>query len=86
MRPRRITILGSTGSIGHSTIDLLLRNREEFSVEAVTANRNATLLAEQARRLGARFAAIADPAEYPTLKAALAGSGIEAASGAAALV
>jgi len=85
-RPRRITILGSTGSIGHSTIDLLLRNRDDFSVEAVTANRNANLLAEQARQLGARFAAVADPAEYAALKDALAGSGIEAASGPAALV
>ena len=85
-RPRRVTILGSTGSIGHSTIDLLLRNRDEFTVEAVTANRNATLLAEQARQLGARFAAVADPAEYGALKAALSGSGIEAASGVDALV
>src|SRR5580693_3351232 len=84
--PRRVTILGSTGSIGHSTIDLLLRNRGEFTVEAVTANRNATLLAEQARQLGARFAAVADPAEYGALKEALSGSGIEAASGAEALV
>jgi 1-deoxy-D-xylulose-5-phosphate reductoisomerase len=85
-RPRRVTILGSTGSIGHSTIDLLLRNRGEFTVEAVTANRNATLLAEQARQLGARFAAVADPAEYGALREALAGSGIEAASGADSLV
>jgi 1-deoxy-D-xylulose-5-phosphate reductoisomerase len=85
-RPRRVTILGSTGSIGHSTIDLLLRNPDDFVVEAVTANRNAKLLAEQARRLNARFAAVSDPAEYSTLKDALAGSGIEAASGAEALV
>jgi 1-deoxy-D-xylulose-5-phosphate reductoisomerase len=85
-RPRRVTILGSTGSIGHSTIDLLLRNRDAFTVEAVTANRNATLLAEQARKVGARFAAVADPSAYSALKEALSGSGIEAASGTAALV
>jgi 1-deoxy-D-xylulose-5-phosphate reductoisomerase len=85
-RPRRVTILGSTGSIGHSTIDLLLRNRDEFAVEAVTANRNAVLLAEQARKLDARFAAVADPNEYSALKDALAGSGIEAASGPDALI
>jgi 1-deoxy-D-xylulose-5-phosphate reductoisomerase len=85
-QPRRVTILGSTGSIGQSTADLLLRNRDEFTVEAVTANRNAALLAEQARQLGARFAAIADPAEYGALKEALSGSGIEAACGAGALV
>jgi 1-deoxy-D-xylulose-5-phosphate reductoisomerase len=85
-RPRRVTILGSTGSVGHSTVDLLLRNRDEFTVEAVTANRNAILLAQQARQLNARFAAVADPAEYAALKSALSGSGIEAACGAEALV
>ena len=85
-RPRRVTILGSTGSVGQSTVDLLLRNPADFTVEALTANRNATLLAEQARALKARFAAVADPADYPVLKEALAGSGIEAACGAAALV
>jgi 1-deoxy-D-xylulose-5-phosphate reductoisomerase len=83
---RRVTILGSTGSIGRSTVDLLLRNREAFTVEALTANRNTELLAEQARQLGARFAAVADPADYPALKQALAGTGIEAACGSAALV
>jgi len=85
-RPRRVTILGSTGSVGHSTVDLLLRNRAAFTVEAVTANRNAKLLAEQARQLNARFAAVADPREYETLKEALAGSGIEAGCGAEALI
>lgn len=85
-RPRRVSVLGSTGSVGHSTVDLLLRNRNAFTVEAVTANRNAKLLAEQARRLGARFAAVADPAEYATLKDALSGSGIEVACGAEAVV
>ena len=84
--PRRVTILGSTGSIGRSTVDLLLRNRDAFTVEAVTANRNAPQLAEQARQLNARFAAIADPAEYGALKEALSGSGIAAASGGEALV
>jgi 1-deoxy-D-xylulose-5-phosphate reductoisomerase len=84
--PRRVSILGSTGSIGRSTVDLLLRNRESFTVEALTANHNAALLAEQARALDARFAAVADPADYPALKDALAGSGIEIACGRAALV
>jgi 1-deoxy-D-xylulose-5-phosphate reductoisomerase len=84
--PRRVSILGSTGSVGRSTVDLLLRNRESFTVEALTANHNAALLAEQARTLDARFAAVADPAEYPALKDALAGSGIEVACGRAALV
>jgi 1-deoxy-D-xylulose-5-phosphate reductoisomerase len=85
-RPRRVTILGSTGSIGQSTVDLLLRNRDAFTVEALTANHNAALLAEQAKALDARFAAIADPADYPALKEALSGTGIETACGRAAVV
>jgi 1-deoxy-D-xylulose-5-phosphate reductoisomerase len=85
-RPRRVSILGSTGSVGRSTVDLLLRNRDAFTVEAVTANRNAAALAEQARQLGARFAAVADPTEYAALKAALSGSGIEAGCGPEALI
>ena len=84
--PRRITILGSTGSIGRSTVDLLLRNRDRFTVEALTANKNAAQLAEQARALGAKFAAVADPADYAPLKEALAGSGIAVGCGAEALV
>src|SRR6266436_9389858 len=83
---RRVTILGSTGSVGRNTVDLLLRNRDGFAVEALTANRNPARLAEQARALRARFAVIGDPVHYAELKEALAGSGIEAASGAEALV
>jgi 1-deoxy-D-xylulose-5-phosphate reductoisomerase len=83
---RRVTILGSTGSIGQSTADLLSRNRDTFTVEALTANSNAALLAEQARSLGARFAAVAEPGEYAALKNALAGTGIEVGCGREALV
>ena len=82
---RRVTILGSTGSVGQSTVDLLLRNRGEFEVEALTANRNPDRLAEQALALRARFAAIADPAHYPALRDALAGTGIEVGGGDGAL-
>ena len=85
-QPRRVTILGSTGSVGRSTVDLLSRNRDSFTVEALTANSNAGLLAEQARSLKARFAAVAEPSEYAALKEALAGTGIEVACGRAALV
>jgi 1-deoxy-D-xylulose-5-phosphate reductoisomerase len=85
-KKRRVTILGSTGSVGQSTVDLLLRNPDGFEVEALTANRNPGILAEQARALRARFAAIADPAHYPELRQALAGTGIETACGAEALV
>ncbi|HWL04355.1 MAG TPA: 1-deoxy-D-xylulose-5-phosphate reductoisomerase [Xanthobacteraceae bacterium] len=83
---RSVTILGATGSIGQSTIDLVRRNRDRYRVEALTAHRSAAALAELARELGAKFAAVADPAAYADLKAALAGTGIEAAAGEAALV
>jgi 1-deoxy-D-xylulose-5-phosphate reductoisomerase len=79
--PRSVTLLGATGSIGASTIDLIMRDRARYRVEAVSANRNATALAKIAIELGARFAAVADPTSYHELKDALSGSGIEAAAG-----
>jgi 1-deoxy-D-xylulose-5-phosphate reductoisomerase len=84
--PRTVTLLGATGSIGSSTIDLLRREPVRYQVEAVTAHRNAAALARLARELGARFAAVADPAAYHDLKDGLAGSGIEVGAGGAALV
>jgi 1-deoxy-D-xylulose-5-phosphate reductoisomerase len=81
-----VTLLGATGSIGTSTIDLIRMHRERFRVEAVTAQRNAVALAKLARDLGARFAVIADPACYGELKEALGRSGIEAAAGTQAIV
>ena len=84
--PRTVTILGSTGSIGCSTIDLIRRQPERFEAVALTANTNAELLAEQAKRLGAGFAVIADPSRYRALADALSGTGIECAAGAEALV
>ena len=84
--PRRVTILGSTGSIGCSTIDLIEREPARFQVVALTANTNAERLAEQARRVGAGLAVIADPAQYRSLSNALRGSGIEYAAGAEALI
>src|SRR5262245_19655933 len=83
---RSVTILGATGSIGASTIDLIKRERSRYRVEALSANTNATALAALARELNARFAAIADPSAYGELKEALAGSGIEAGAGESALV
>jgi 1-deoxy-D-xylulose-5-phosphate reductoisomerase len=82
---RRVTVLGSTGSVGRSTVDLLLQNRERFEVEALTAHRNVALLAEQARALRPRFAAIADPSLGPALADALAGAGVETGAGLAAV-
>jgi 1-deoxy-D-xylulose-5-phosphate reductoisomerase len=84
--PRTVTLLGATGSIGSSTIDLLRREPAHYQVEAVTAHRNGAALARLARELGARFAVVADPAAYDDLKDGLAGSGIETGAGGAALV
>jgi 1-deoxy-D-xylulose-5-phosphate reductoisomerase len=83
---RTVTLLGATGSIGASTVDLLKRERKRFRVEAVCANKSAAALAALARELGARFAAVGDPTAYGELKAALAGTGIEVAAGESGLV
>ncbi|MQX37355.1 1-deoxy-D-xylulose-5-phosphate reductoisomerase [Roseospira navarrensis] len=83
--PRRVTVLGSTGSIGTNTLDLIDRNRDRYQVEALTANSNVAALAEQARAFDARLAVVADPARYADLKDALAGTDIEAAAGPEAL-
>jgi 1-deoxy-D-xylulose-5-phosphate reductoisomerase len=82
---RTITLLGATGSIGASTVDLIKRRRDHFRVEALSANRNAGALARLARELGARYAVVADAAAYRELKEALSGSGIEAGGGPTAL-
>ena len=84
--PRGVTILGSTGSVGCNTIDLIQRHPDAFTVEALTANNNIALLAEQARALRPRLAVVADPKGYEDLKDALAGTGIECAAGPAAVV
>jgi len=78
---RTVTILGATGSIGSSTVDLLKRQRDRFAVEALTAHKNGAALGALARELGARFAAVADPSAYNDLKASVAGTGIEIAAG-----
>ena len=82
---RSVSILGSTGSVGCSTVDLIERNRDAFEVVALTANRSVERLADQARTLGARMAVIADESRYGALKQALSGSNVEAAAGPAAL-
>ena len=83
---RSISILGATGSIGSSTLDLIRRNREAWRVVALTANGNATELARLAREFGAEVAVCADASKLGALREALAGSGIEAAAGEGALV
>jgi 1-deoxy-D-xylulose-5-phosphate reductoisomerase len=84
--PRGVTILGSTGSVGCSTIDLLERAPDSYRVEALTAATNVELLADQARRLRAGMAVIADPARYDALRDALSGTSIEVAAGPEALL
>jgi 1-deoxy-D-xylulose-5-phosphate reductoisomerase len=83
---RRITILGATGSIGASTIDLIKREPERYRVVAISARRNAAALAKAAREVGAQLAVVADPSVYTDLKEALAGTGIEAGAGEEALL
>jgi 1-deoxy-D-xylulose-5-phosphate reductoisomerase len=84
--PKRITILGSTGSIGTSTIDLIERDPGAFQIEVLTANGNVELLADQARRLNARLAVVADEDKYDALKKALAGTPVTVAAGRQALI
>ena len=83
--PRRLSVLGSTGSIGQNTLDLILRNRDDFSLVALTAGTRVKALAEQARLLRPEVAVIADERLYRDLKEALDGTGVEAAAGEAAV-
>ena len=82
---KRVSVLGATGSVGQSTLDVIGRNPHLFQVTALTANSNAKALAEMAVRHGARLAVLADETRYGELKECLSGTGIEAAAGAGAL-
>jgi len=82
----RLTVLGATGSIGTSTLDLVARNPEAFEVVALTAQNNVAALAEAALRTKAQLAVIGDPALYDELRTALSGSSTKAAAGSAAVV
>ncbi len=83
--PRRVTILGSTGSVGQSTADIIARDPESYRVEALVAGNSVEALAEQARRLKAKMAVVANPQRYRALKDALTGTSIEVAAGADAV-
>jgi 1-deoxy-D-xylulose-5-phosphate reductoisomerase len=83
--PRRLVILGATGSIGCSTADVIDGVPGAFRVEAVAGGRDGAALARMAIRLGARFAAVFDEGAYSDLKAGLAGTGIRAGAGSAAV-
>ena len=86
MTPRTLSIFGATGSVGTSTLDLVAREGEAFRVLALTANGDASALAQAVVRHGAQVAVIADESKYAELRDALAGSGVEAAAGARALI
>lgn len=83
---RRITVFGSTGSIGVNTLDLIARRPGAFQVVALSGGRNIKLLAEQARAFRAEVAVTAHEDCLPALREALAGTGIEATAGKAALI
>jgi 1-deoxy-D-xylulose-5-phosphate reductoisomerase len=84
--PRRISVLGATGSIGESTLDLIGRDSSSYRVVALTGGHNAVRLAELAMLHRAELAVLADPNGYAALRDALAGTGIEAAAGEEALL
>ncbi len=83
---RRVSILGATGSVGCSTLDLIGRHPNRYDVVALTANSNAELLAKQAIAHDAELAVLADPAGLDELKSALSGTSVEAAAGQEALM
>lgn len=83
---KRVTVFGSTGSIGQNTLDLIARAPQDYDVVALTGGRNIARLAADARRLGAQVAVTAHDDLLEDLRAALSGSGVEAAAGQAALV
>ncbi|HYH71098.1 MAG TPA: 1-deoxy-D-xylulose-5-phosphate reductoisomerase [Methyloceanibacter sp.] len=85
-QPRRISVLGATGSIGESTLDLIARNASRYQVVALTGGRNVARLAELALRHRPEIAVLSDATCYSALRDALAGSGIEVAAGQEALL
>ncbi|PPR15295.1 MAG: 1-deoxy-D-xylulose 5-phosphate reductoisomerase [Alphaproteobacteria bacterium MarineAlpha9_Bin7] len=86
LKARRVTVLGSTGSVGCNTVAMLERDIDQYEIEALTARANVKLLAEQARRLKPKIAVVSDVSRYQDLKIELAGSGVEAAAGIEAVV
>jgi 1-deoxy-D-xylulose-5-phosphate reductoisomerase len=83
---RSVTILGATGSVGRSTLDLIERNRERFEIAALTARKDIDGLVELATRFRPRHAVIGDAAQLPRLAEALTGTGVEAMGGEEAIV
>jgi len=84
--PKRISILGATGSIGTNTLDVIGRNQDRFEVEAVTANSNVAELAAIARKFNAKAAVIGVESKYAELKECLSDTDIEVAAGTSGLM
>lgn len=82
---RQISLLGATGSVGRSATDVILAHRDSFFVEAVVGGRDAVALALTARKLNARFAALADGTQLDALREALSGTGIACGAGEASV-
>lgn len=78
---KQIAILGSTGSIGVSTLEIVAAHQDKFRVLAISGSKNLELLAEQVRKFRPRLAAVADPADLPALKALLSGVEVELLAG-----
>jgi 1-deoxy-D-xylulose-5-phosphate reductoisomerase len=83
---KRLTILGATGSIGKSALDLVAHRPDAFEIVALTAQSNVAELAKAARQTNAKLAVIGDETHYEELKALLAGTGTRVAAGRAAIV
>lgn len=86
MGVKRLTILGSTGSVGTQTLDLVAENPEAYEIGALIGGRNIALLAEQARKFRPGITVISDEALLPALREALSGAGLEVAGGRAAVL
>ncbi|QKX02302.1 1-deoxy-D-xylulose-5-phosphate reductoisomerase [Wolbachia endosymbiont of Dirofilaria (Dirofilaria) immitis] len=82
---KRVSILGSTGSIGKKTVDLLLKKRRKYQVEVLSTHSNFALLAHQAKSLSAKYVAISNERFYKDLKECLLGTGIKVEVGAEGL-
>src|SRR5579871_4206983 len=83
---KSISILGSTGFIGCSTIDLITHHQDQYSVKALVAQKNVDALVAQAKQVKAKMAVVADETLYQDLKDALEGTKIKAAAGPAAVI
>ncbi len=83
---KKLSILGSTGSVGTQTVELVEANPSQFETVAITAHNNVALLIEQAKKLKPQVAVVGDESKFAELKNGLAGTGIEAAAGKKAIV